>query len=165
MTLDPLLNAAPLIQFHAGSALLAIALGPVAIHRARRDRLHKAVGYVWVLAMLSVALSAFLIPSFGLAVVGHLGPIHLLAMLALVSLWQGMRAILRGDVRAHRLAMRGLYYQGLAIAGLVNFLPGRRVNRAVFPEHPELGLVVIGLGLGALFWFRWRKDWGARRPA
>ena len=63
MTLAPLINAPLLIQFHMFWALLAVLLGPVAIHRKRRDRLHKIVGYVWVISMFMVATSALGIPA------------------------------------------------------------------------------------------------------
>lgn len=157
MSYIPILQAPGLIQFHACVAMVALILGPIAIHRKRRDRLHKVIGYVWVLAMLAVAISALFIPSFDLALVGHLGPIHLLALLALFSVAQGMLAIWRRDLRTHERAMSGLYYQGLLIAGLFNFLPGRVVNRTLFPDIPEAGIAVILVGGAALIWFRWLR--------
>ncbi len=149
MTLDPFLAAPVHIQIHAAAAVLAIGLGPLAILRRRRDRLHKIAGYTWVAAMLVTALSAFTITSFG--VVGPFSPIHLLAVLALWSLWRGMAAILRGDVRLHRTVMESLYWRGLILAGLFNFLPGRTTSRAIFPEMPEAGYAVIVFGLVVMF--------------
>lgn len=149
MTLEPILTAAPHVQLHVIAATLAIGLGPVAILRRRRDRLHKAAGYAWVLAMAVTAVSSFWITSFG--VVGPFSPIHLLALFALWSLWVGMTRILRGDVSGHRSAMEGLYWRGLLLAGAFNFLPGRVVNRSFFPDQPELGFVVLALGLIAIF--------------
>lgn len=154
MDFAPFLNLPFNIQLHVCAALLAIAIGPFAILRPRRDRLHKGLGYVWVLAMLTVALSGFSIPSFGLAVLGHLGPIHLFAVLTLFSLWKGIAAIFRGNITAHRAWLTGLYWQGLLVAGLVNFLPGRAVNRTLFPDTPQTGYAVIALGGALLLWFR-----------
>lgn len=154
MDFAPFLEMPATIQLHAASASLAIILGPFAVLRQRRDRMHKIIGYVWVLAMLVVAVSALFIPSFGVAIIGPFGPIHLFVVITLVSLWQGMRAVLQGDIPRHRAWMSGLYWQGLLVAGLVNFLPGRMVNRATFPEHPALGYAVIVLGAATLIWFR-----------
>ena len=152
MTLAPLINAPLLIQFHMFWALLAVLLGPVAIHRKRRDRLHKIVGYVWVASMFMVATSALGIPAHGLAIVGPIGPIHLFVALTYWSLWTGMRAIYRRNVQSHRTVLRGLYWQGLAIAGLFNFLPGRAVNRSLFPDTPQIGLFILAVGAAGLIW-------------
>lgn len=154
MDFSPFLNLPTVIQVHAVCASIAVLLGPFVVLRTRRDRFHKAAGYVWVLAMFSVAGSALFIPSFGFAFIGHFGPIHLFVVLTLTSLWKGMAAIFRGDLTAHRAWMSGLYWNGLLIAGLVNFLPDRMVNQLVFPDHSDLGYVVIALGSAALLWFR-----------
>ena len=166
MTLSPILSAPALIQFHMACALIALVLGPFVIHRAPRDRFHKIAGYVWVISMTCVAVSSLFIPSFGLKVIGHLGPIHGLAFLALWSLWTGMYSIYKRDIARHKAALKGLYWQGLAVAGLVNFIPGRAVNRALFPETPMMGVGVIVIGAVALLAFNIsmsRKDRAQRR--
>ena len=58
-----------------------------------------------------------------------------------------MRRIFAGDVAGHRKTMRGLYLHGLIVAGLLNFMPDRTTNRWFFAETPELGWVVIAVGL------------------
>ncbi|MGJ8610362.1 MAG: DUF2306 domain-containing protein [Octadecabacter sp.] len=150
MSLDPLFAAPLYIQFHAGAAMIAIALGPVALYRQRRDTLHKTVGYVWVLAMLTVAVSAFFIHSF--AMIGPFSPLHGLAILTLWSLYKGVQHARAGRISAHRATFRSLYWYGLMIAGLANFLPDRRINQAVFGGEDSLGWIVIGLGACALIW-------------
>lgn len=144
MSLDPFLDAGLVIQTHALAATLAILVGPIAIYRKRRDSLHKISGYIWVLAMGFTALSSFFIHSF--AILWGLSPIHGLAVLALWSLWVGMRHIFAGRVRQHAAAMKSLYWTGLMIAGLFNFLPGRTVNRMLFNDMREAGYIVIALG-------------------
>lgn len=150
MTFQPLLDLPPHIALHAGAAVLALALGPFVIHRRRRDRAHRVTGYIWVVAMATVALSAFAIPAHGLRLLGHLGPFHLFAVLALASLLRGMAAIWRRDAERHAAALRGLYWQGVAVAATLNFLPGRAVTRALFPDAPQAGLWVIALGAALL---------------
>lgn len=146
MSLTPLIELPATIQIHTALALLAVLLGPFVIYRTRRDRVHKTLGYVWVGAMVGVAISAFFIPSTLLPLVGPFGPIHGLAVLVLYSLGRGIVAIRNGDIRRHKAELRGLYWQGLAIAGLLTLLPGRVLNDALFSAAPNLGLAVVILG-------------------
>jgi uncharacterized membrane protein len=41
MTLDPFTTAPIAVQIHMASALIAVCLGPFALYRKRRDRLHR----------------------------------------------------------------------------------------------------------------------------
>ncbi|WP_425071108.1 DUF2306 domain-containing protein [Sagittula sp. S175] len=148
MQIQPFLDAGLVVQVHAVAATWALVTGPFVLWRQRRDRLHKVGGYLWVLAMALAAGSSFWINGF--AMIGPFSPIHLLAVLALGSLWFGMRAILRGDVRAHQRAFRNLYLRGVLVAGLFNFLPGRVVNRMFLGEAPEQGYTVIAVGCAVL---------------
>lgn len=143
MTFQPFLDAPAEVQFHAAAAFLALVLGPLALWRRRRDRAHKVVGYVWVLAMGTTALSAFAIPSH-FSPIG-LGPIHLLAVYALWGIFVAMRAIYRRDVAEHKAVMENLFVRGLALAGAFNLLPGRTSARSLIPETPELGYAVIAV--------------------
>ncbi len=146
--LAPLLEAPLLIQIHAKTAILAVALGPLALFRQRRDRWHRLTGYVWTGAMAVTALSSFGI--HGLRLIGPFGPIHALSVLTLVSLVFGVRAAIRGDIVAHRQTMRSLYLFALVLAGIFTLLPGRLMNRVLAGGSGEAGwLPVIGL-LGGL---------------
>lgn len=142
MTLAPLLSAPFAVQLHAGAALLAVVIGPLAIHRRRRDRLHRVAGYAWVTAMAVAALSAFSIEAQVLGIRGY-GPIHLLAALALVSLAIGVRHARAGQIARHEAEFRSLYRNALGIAGLLTLLPGRRINAALFGENEMAGVAVI----------------------
>ncbi|MDG1802446.1 MAG: hypothetical protein P8J02_11425 [Yoonia sp.] len=93
-------------------------------------------------------MSSFTTPSF--AMIGPFSPIHGLAIVTLWSLYAALRHVIAGRIALHRMVMRNLYWHGLIIAGLFNFLPGRASNHAFFPENPQLGFVVIGLGVTAL---------------
>lgn len=150
MTLNPLFEASLQIQIHAITAIIAFVLGPFAIYRRRRDRLHKVLGYIWVVLMLIAATSAIFINEIRL--IGPFSPIHAFVVLTYVSLWQGIRAAISGQIEKHRKAMSQLYFFALVGAGLFTFLPGRTMSRMVFPEYPVVGFVVLCLVAISLFW-------------
>lgn len=145
MTLSPIPSADPVIQLHIAAALLGIILGPFALYLKPGTGRHKYIGRVWVGAMAVLALSSFAIHSF--AVLGPFSPLHGLALLTLWSLWEGVRWARMGQIAAHRRVFRNLYWFGVLLAGVFNFLPGRVINRAVLPDLPELGFVVISLAV------------------
>lgn len=127
----------PMVQVHILFAVAAFLLGPVALLRRSRDRVHKGAGYLWVLAMTGTAVSSFWIHGF--TVVGPFGPIHLLSLYVLWGLWQGVRHARAGDIAAHRATMRGLYLGAMLGAGLFTLLPGRRMSAMLFPDAPWTG--------------------------
>ena len=161
MSFTPLLTLPPAVAVHLAAALAAIALGPVALYRRRRDRAHKMVGYTWVTAMLLTATSSFALSADILPLGAGFGPIHLLSLWVLWQLWRGVMAALAGNAQRHRGIMGGLYWTGLMVAGVFTLLPGRVLNRVLFPDLPEAGFVAIALGAGALVWVNLRRQRGA----
>ncbi|ROT98000.1 DUF2306 domain-containing protein [Histidinibacterium lentulum] len=162
MTADPILGTLPVIQVHIVAAVAALLLTPVQFLRRRRDRWHRRAGRVWVAAMAALAVTGLFIPSFGLAVVGHFGPIHLLSLYVLWGLWLAIRAARAGRIDDHRAHMRGMSLGALGIAGLFTLVPGRTMSAVFFPGHPQLAWVALGLGLAVLGALAWR---GSRRRA
>jgi uncharacterized membrane protein len=61
MSLSPLLHASPVIQIHALIAIAALLLGAVQLFRTKGDRLHRALGRVWVALLATVAVSGLFI--------------------------------------------------------------------------------------------------------
>ncbi len=157
---EPLLSASPAIQIHAFAALAALFVGPLALFRRRRDRLHRAVGYIWVLAMAVTIASSFSV--FEIRLVGPFSPIHLLSVLSAYSLVSGLRAARRRDIATHMRTMRALYFWALGIAGLFTLLPGRIMARVLFGEYQGAGfLVVLALaGAGGVLLWRGRRRGG-----
>lgn len=115
--------AAPaVIQLHLASALTALAIGVVLMMRVKGTALHKLLGWTWVLAMGSTAVSSLFIREINH---GAFSFIHLLSGWTIVGLPGAVYAIKRGKVSAHRRAMTGMFVGGLLVAGLFTFLPGR----------------------------------------
>ena len=160
MSLSPLLSAPPHIQLHALAGLFALLLGPVALHGRKPGAAHRLAGFAWIAAMVTLAVSSFWIGRFG--VIGPFSPIHLLSLLVLASLALALRHIRHGRVARHAEVMRSLYWNGLLIAGTLNFLPGRTVNRVFFGGEDALGWAVIALAGGLLalraLWLRARPQ-------
>ncbi|UAL11078.1 DUF2306 domain-containing protein [Caulobacter segnis] len=118
-----LIAAAPtVVQVHLTAALTALVIGSVLMLRVKGTTLHKLLGWTWVLAMGTTAVSSLFIQVIN---PGHFSFIHLLSGWTIVGLPGAVYAIKRGKVAAHRRAMTGMFVGGLLIAGAFTFLPGR----------------------------------------
>ncbi len=155
MTLAPLLTAPPIIQLHVIAVILALILGPLAMLRRSRDIWHKLLGRGWVLAMAVTALSSFLITDIRL--IGRFSPIHILSVLTLFSLWQGVAHARAGRIGLHRQTMLSLYTYAIGIAGVFTMLPGRRMSDVLFGAAPWTGFFGMAiLLLAVIIWQRHR---------
>jgi uncharacterized membrane protein len=130
VTLAPLLNASPAIQFHAFAAMGAFLLGVVQLSAPKGTLPHRTVGWIWVTLMLVVSVSAFFIHQ--LRIWGQWSPIHLLAIFTLVMLPVAVWRAHKHKVEQHRRAMLGLFVGALVIAGLFTFVPGRIMYAVIF---------------------------------
>jgi uncharacterized membrane protein len=130
MTLGPLLQASPAIQLHAFAAMAAFSLGVVQLGAPKGTLPHRAIGWLWVLLMLAVSISAFWVHQ--LRIWGPFSPIHLLAIFTLIMLPLGVWHAHRHRVENHRWTMIGLFFGALVIAGLFTLLPGRIMHAVVF---------------------------------
>jgi uncharacterized membrane protein len=130
MTLSPLLHASSAIQVHAFAAMSAFALGVVQLAAPKGTLPHRAIGWIWVLLMLTVSVSGLFIHE--LRIWGPWSPIHLLVIFTLVVLPLAVWRAHKHDVARHRLAMLGLFFGALVIAGLFTLVPGRLMHEVVF---------------------------------
>jgi uncharacterized membrane protein len=155
-TLAPLIDAPLTLQVHIAAALTALLLGPFVLLRQRRDRLHRALGRVWIGAMLVVALGSFALESRW-ALIGPFGPIHLLSVLALFSLFQGLRAAMQRRFDVHRAYMQSLYLWGLAVTAVVTLLPGRTLHRVVFGTDSVIGFALVAAAAAVVLLWVWLR--------
>lgn len=132
MTLAPF-YAAPLhIQVHIVAALLVVVLSPLQFRGFRKGSpAHRASGYLWMAAMVVVALSSFLIPSTMPVKIGAFGPIHLLSVLALISVVGAIRYARAHNVAGHRKTLIGLSI-GFWAAAAFTLLPSRIMGQIFF---------------------------------
>ena len=132
MTLAPLLNASPAIQFHAFAAMAAFALGLVQLTAPKGTIPHRAIGWAWVALMAVVAVTAFFIHEIRLW--GPWSPIHLLAIYTLAMLPLTVLHARKHRVINHRNAMISIFIGALIIAGAFTFLPGRVMHAVAFGQ-------------------------------
>ena len=123
---DLLLTAAPMIRVHVFAAVLALGIGGALLIGAKGRALHKALGWTWVAAMTTVAVSSIFIQEIH---PGRYSWIHLFSGWTLIALPMAIAAIKRRSVRLHRRIMTALFVGGLVIAGAFTFVPGRLMWR------------------------------------
>ena len=129
MSLAPLLNAAPPIPLHAFAAMTAFALGLVQFAAPKGTLPHRTIGWIWVLLIVTVAISSFWIHQIRL--LGPFSPIHLLSIFTLIVLPIGVWRAHRHRVADHRRIMSFIFAGALVVAGLFTFVPGRIMHAVV----------------------------------
>ena len=130
MTLAPLLNASLPIQLHAAAAFGAFVLGLVQFAAPKGTLPHRTIGWIWVVLMLIVCITAFFIHELRLW--GQWSPIHLLAIFTLIMLPLAVMRARRHQVAAHKWTMIGIFAGALVVAGAFTFVPGRIMHAVVF---------------------------------
>ena len=118
--------------------MLALCLGPFAIWARRgatvRPRLHRILGYVWVIVMVAAAVSAMFLRDYHLPNIWGYTPIHLFVVLTAFALFKSFRALAQGNIAKHRKEMQGLYYGACVGAGLFAMLPSRYLGHLVWHQ-------------------------------
>ena len=127
---SPLFQAAAPIPFHALAALAATGLGAVQLWRPKGGRMHRQIGYFWVVLMAGVAISGLFIHETRM--VGIFSPIHLLSLLTLASLWVAISRARRRDIAGHRRVMLLLFWLALVLTGAFTFWPGWVMHAVLF---------------------------------
>ncbi len=130
MTFDPLLDAPFAVQFHVATVLPAAVLGAVLLVRPKGTPTHRLLGKTWLLLMVVTSFSTFFIHD--LKTVGNFSPIHLLSIYVIVGSIPAIRAARRGDIRAHRAQVAGMYFGGIVVAGLFTLVPHRVMGAMIF---------------------------------
>lgn len=124
---------------HLAVAGFAFVVGPFALASRRGSPRHRALGYIWVVAMVAAALSSLFIRNFnGLNLAGYT-PIHLLVPVTLAGLGFGIHQVVRRRIASHRIAMWSTYLGGCVVAGLLTLLPSRYLGQLLW--HHALGVL------------------------
>ena len=114
---------------HLAAVVPAVAIGVAQLFMTKGTPRHKALGWIWVLAMAVVAVSSFWIMELRKG--GGFSVIHLLSLWVLFSLVCAIWFIRRGNVRAHKRFMVGVML-GVVGAGIGAVTPGRFLTQLLF---------------------------------
>jgi uncharacterized membrane protein len=133
MNFEPILNAGFAIQIHLVAALGALAAGAAIFASPKGTAAHKTLGWTYATFMAAAAISAiFIRRTHGIPNIAGFTPIHLFVILTAIGLPRALLLIRSGNVAGHKRAMISLYVGAIIIAGVLAFLPGRILNRALF---------------------------------
>jgi uncharacterized membrane protein len=130
MTLEPLLNASPAVQFHVLTVVPAALIGTAMLLAKKGTYIHRMGGRVWIALMMLTALSTFFIHEINMF--HGFSPIHLLSLVVLVSAVEVVRSARQRNFARHKRLVKSLYFGGIGIAGLFTLLPGRIMHDVVF---------------------------------
>jgi uncharacterized membrane protein len=135
--LATLLHERPVIFVHVLGAIAALGLGIFILARRKGTASHRALGWVWVLAMGTAAVSSAFIPGTGaLPSLFGFSPIHVFTVTVSAGLPIAVWHARRGNLVAHRQWMRGMFVGGCVIAGLFTLMPGRFLGGLLWQQLP-----------------------------
>ena len=122
-----------LAYLHLATVLPAFVLGAFQLLRRKGTPGHKLLGKTYMVLMLATGFITLAMPAeVGPRFLNHFGFIHIFSFLALFSVPSAYIAARRGNIKAHRGAMLGLYLGGILIAGAFAFSPGRMLHAWLF---------------------------------
>ncbi|HKY54673.1 MAG TPA: DUF2306 domain-containing protein [Anaerolineales bacterium] len=122
-----------LAYLHLATVVPAFVIGAFQLSRRKGTPSHKLLGKVYMVLILATGLITLAMPAaVGPRFFGHFGFIHAFSFLTLYSVPAAFLAARRGDIRAHRANMIGLYIGGILIAGSFAFAPGRLLHEWLF---------------------------------
>ena len=114
---------------HLVAVVPALAIGAVQLAAKKGTRPHRALGWIWVSAMLVATLSSFWIMELRKG--AGFSVIHLLSIWVLIAMAVAVWSIRRGNVRMHKRFMVGTMI-GVVAAGLGALTQGRFLNLLLF---------------------------------
>lgn len=117
------------VWLHLATIMLALALTPVLLWRARGTRAHRQIGYIWSAAMLLTAIDSLFVTT---SRPGHFSPIHALSVLTIVLVPVLVINARKHRVGQHRRTVRGLIIGALLIAGFFTFPFDRLLGHWLF---------------------------------
>lgn len=149
MNFQPLLDAPIAVQIHVAAVLPAAVLGAYILVNRKGTPRHRLLGKIWMMLMVMASLSSFFIHEINLF--HGFSPIHLLSISVLVGAWRAITAARAKNIRAHKVAVIGMYFGGIVIAGLFTLLPGRIMNAVVFSGGPNWVMMLTFAAIAAMF--------------
>jgi uncharacterized membrane protein len=117
------------VQLHLSAVAVALLVGIILLVGVKGSRLHRTLGWTWVLAMMAAAISSLFIRILNH---GAFSYIHLISGWIILILPVAVAAARTHRVKMHARTMTGVFNGGLILAGAMAFLPGRLMWAVVF---------------------------------
>ena len=127
MNLAPILDAPLAVQLHVLTVVPAAIIGLFILILPKGTLIHKLAGRIWVALMVSTSVFSLFIHEIDLFY--GFSPIHIFSFVIPLSCYWAIRAVRKGQVRQHQVALVSAYIGGIGIAGGFAFAPGRIMNR------------------------------------
>ncbi len=108
-----------LIYLHIATILPVLILGPFVIFRTPKDKVHKILGKIWALLMITSCLL-----TFGVRHNGGFSWLHGLSLYTLYSVISALLSIRKKQIHRHKQSMIGSYI-GTVIAFIFAMTPDR----------------------------------------
>ena len=122
-----------LVYVHLATIIPAFMIRTYLLARRKGTPMHRMLGRIYMLLMLSTAVITLLMPALvGPRFLNHFGFIHLLSVLVVVTVPVAWLAIRNGQRITHQISMISLYVGGLLIAGSFTLMPGRLMHQWLF---------------------------------
>ena len=135
-----------LTMLHLATILPAFVIGTYLMVRRKGTPNHRLLGKIYLSLMVVTAVVTLFMPTkIGGRLFDHFGFIHAFSLLTLYSVPTALLAARRGNIKAHRASMIGLYVGGILIAGAFTFAPGRLLHDWVFGTrlHHPVGSIPV----------------------
>ncbi|WP_434362806.1 DUF2306 domain-containing protein [Parasalinivibrio latis] len=122
-----------LMYLHLGTVLPAFFIGGWMMVGRKGSGKHRFLGLTYMVLMLVTALvSLGMEARVGPQFLGHFGFIHLLSVLTVYAVFEGLLAVRRGNIHKHRKNMMQLYIGACLVAGGLALMPGRFLHSVLF---------------------------------
>jgi uncharacterized membrane protein len=128
------MSYATLTYLHLATVVPAFFLGTYLLLNPKGTPTHRALGKLFMILMLGTAfISLFMSDGSGTRILGHFGLNHLFVIPVAIFIPRAYFAARRGDIKAHKGSVIGVYVGALVIAGAVAiFTPGRLLHGWLF---------------------------------
>ena len=121
------------IKLHLVCALLAFILGAYQLVAKKGTGLHRYIGYIWSILMITIAVSSFWIKEImPNSIFWGYSPIHLLSLAVLFQIPLAIYFARIRKIQIHKKIMFYNYLGGIIIAGAFTFLPPRMLYQVFF---------------------------------
>lgn len=118
---------------HLATIVPAFFMGTYLLMSRKGTPQHRWIGKLYMVLMLLTAMITLFMPAkVGPQFLHHFGFIHFFSVMVIFTVPIAYLAARRGDIKAHRANMVGMYIGGLLIAGAFAFMPGRLLHQWLF---------------------------------